>query len=1098
MIMPNEQNSPTPVSRRGFLAGAALLGGGVVVSGWGLSPWIGDVFHRRGTFVYPDRPPTWAGVDTVYSVCKQCHSDCGIEAHVFGGVLEKLDGSPYHPNATEPQAPYSTDPAVATVWPVPHSLCPRGQAGRQTVYDPYRITVPLKRTGPRGSGQWQAISWSQLIEEVSDGGYLFSHVKGEEKRHVLGFRELWDGGQARFRSIVPDNPDFGPQTNGLVIYWGRAEAGQADFLTRFGHAFGTINVFPHVGICDLNHHVATQQSLNGIGGVAMLKPDIPNAEYILWFGENVTEANFPMQTLGRKLVEATTDNHLKYVMIDVRTGNGNLHADRWVPIAPGGDGALAMGMIRWIIDQDRYNGQYLSYPNAGSAQSAGEPNFSNATWLVITDPKHPGDGGFLTAAEAGLVPSSAGNAQEPVVVDQASGRVMRASQSALARLWPQQHKTQAMSVNGIVCQTAMQRLYSEASANTVAEYARLAGVSSAVIASLAQEFTSHGRKAAADFYRGVSQHSNGVLAGRAIMVLNFLLGNVDWVGGYIMGGGAGDFLGKTPGAPYPLDSWPNQPAHVPSGVTISREGAFYEKSLAYHRAEKEGHSPFPAPRPWFPFGFGIWPEIFAGIYQQYPYGAQIVLQHMANPAWSPPAIGGADDADLSWITLIRDTSKVPLYIVTDIVMAESSAYADYIVPDLTYLEGWGFPPGYPTYPTKAQGVRHPVVAPLTGKTPSGSPMCMEQFVIDVATRIGLPGFGDRAFVGGGALTTPEDYYLKMVANIAYDPGFLAVKEQGVQSAGVVPNGSEEDQAKIFSLKRSHPGALRSQEWAKAAYVLARGGRFEDYVTGYVPNAETLKRLQSLTVGQIVETGVENWAQAAHQLRPSSIKQLFVKQVAKVDTFPKGLPWVTHRYGALGLPCQIYNALVATTHNAITGVRFSGTPGYMPPQTMDGQILTELDPVSQFPFVLSTHKQPIHSKSRTIADPWLLELMPEAFIDMSPVDAAKMGLKAGDQVRVISHTHASGMVGRLRLLPGIRPGVITFPAAFGHWQYGSGSWTIDGHVFHGDSTRNAPVRLNAVMRLDPSLAAPDGWTIGLEDGIGGGAVYYETRVRVEKV
>jgi tetrathionate reductase subunit A len=1040
----------------------------------------------------------WPGVDTTYSVCKQCHSDCGIEAHVFGGVLEKLDGNPYHPNATEPHAPYSLDPAVVALWPAPHSLCPRGQAGRQTVYDPYRITVPLKRTGPRGSGQWEAISWSMLIKEVTEGGHLFAHVKGEEHRHVSGFRELWDGGQARFRSIDPANPDFGPETNGLVIYWGRAEAGQADFLTRFGHAFGTINVFPHVGICDLNHHVATQESLNGMGGVAMLKPDIPNAEYILWFGENVTEANFPMQTLGRKLVAATTDNHLKYVMIDVRTGNGNLHANRWVPIAPGGDGALAMGMIRWIIDQDRYNGEYLARPNAHAAQAAGEPNFSNATWLVITDPGHPHDGAFLEAAEAGLVPTSASTAKEPVVVDPGSGQVMPASQTQAAALWPQHGKSGSIKVNGIVCQTAMQRLYTETSRNTVDEYAKLAGVSAAVIVSLAHEFTSHGRKAVADFYRGVSQHTNGVLAGRAIMVLNFLLGNVDWTGGYIMGGGAGDYLGKTPGAPYPLDTWPNQPAHIPSGVPISREGAFYEKSLAYQAAQKEGRSPFPAPRPWFPFGFGIWPEIFAGIYQQYPYGAKIVLQHMANPAWSPPAIGGANDPDLSWMTLIRDTNKVPLYIVTDIVMAESSSYADYIVPDLTYLEGWGFPPGYPTYPTKAQGVRHPVVAPLTGKTPSGSPMCMEQFIIDVASRVGLPGFGDHAFIGGGSLKTPEDFYLKMVANIAYDPGFLAVGSNGIASAGAVPNGSGSDQATIVSLKHSHPDALQPEEWAKAAYVLARGGRFEDYIVGYVPNPQTVNRLKSLTVGQVLETGVENWAQAPHQLRPSNVRQLFAAQLAKLENLPAGPPWVTHRYGALGIPCQIYNAVVATTHNAITGTRFPGTPGYIPPQTMDGRVLTQLDPPSQFPFVLSTHKQPIHSKSRTIADPWLLELMPEAFIDMSSVDASKMGIKSGDRVRVISHTYASGMIGRVRVLPGIRPGVITFPAAFGHWQYGSGSWTINGQTYHGDPARNAPVRLNAVMRLDPSLAAPDGWTIGLEDPIGGGAVYYETRVNIEKV
>jgi anaerobic selenocysteine-containing dehydrogenase len=91
-----------------------------------------------------------------------------------------------------------------------------------------------------------------------------------------------------------------------------------------------------------------------------------------------------------------------------------------------------------------------------------------------------------------------------------------------------------------------------------------------------------------------------------------------------------------------------------------------------------------------------------------------------------------------------------------------------------------------------------------------------------------------------------------------------------------------------------------------------------------------------------------------------------------------------------------------------------------------------------------------------------------------------------------------MVGRLRLLHGVRPGVIVFPHGFGHWQYGSGTWTIDGKKITGDTARNVPVRLNAVMRLDSSLAAPDGWSIGLMDPVAGGQAYFETRVAIEKV
>ncbi len=1100
---PPEAALSTPFSRRSFLKGAGLVVGGGAVAGWGVSPWIGDLFERRGSYVYPDRPPTWRGVRTTFSVCKQCRSDCGLVARTFNGVLEKLDGNPYHPHATEPHAPYATDPATASVWSQPHSLCARGQAGRQTVYDPYRLTVPLKRSGPRGSGDFEAISWEQLVTEVVEGGYLFSHVTGEERRYVEGFRDIWDGGKGRFDPIDAANPDFGPKTNGLVVYWGRAEPGQNDLLTRFAHAFGSVNVFPHVGICELNHHVATQESLNGIGGVAMLKPDVPNAEYVIWFGANVTEANFPMQALGRKIAEATAAGSLHYVIVDPHAGNASLLADQWVPITPGGDGALAMGMIRTILEAGTYNTAYLQLPNATAATAAGEPNFSNAAWLVVADPSHPNFGKFLTVSEAGLTATGSAAGAGPAVWDRSTRSPRSAVSSSAGDLWPAGNlSTATVDVNGIACRSALQELYAAASEHSLAEYASLAGVSQAVIENLATEFTSHGRKAVADFYRGPAMHTNGVYNGRAIMVLNFLLGNVDWVGGYLAGGGAADFDGKNPGAPYPLASWPGQPKGAPAGVPISREGVFYEQSGAYKRAVAAGKDPFPAPRPWFPFGFGIWPEIFAGIYQQYPYPVKIVLQHEANPAWSPPAIGGAPEGT-PWIRMITDTAKVPLFISTDIAIAESSAYADYIVPDTSYLEGWGVPTNFPTYPTKAQGVRRPVVEPLTAKTPSGDPMCMEQFLIDVAKTVDMPGFGSGAFADGGGLDRREDFYLRQVANIAYDPSFLVLGPSGFEKQGAVPDATpaEMEMAGIAALRSrvALPGAV----WNKIAYVLARGGRFEDYVVGYLPSRTVATRLAFLTVAQISESSLSRWAKPPGALGADDLRRIYGAMVAKVGAYPSRPTWATHTYGSLSTkpteyPCQIYNEVMATTHNALTGKRFSGVPRFEPLQTMKGRLLSALDPLSDYPLFLSTHKQPIHSKSRTIADPWLLEMMPEAFIEMHPLDAQRLGIESGDQVRVVSASNASGMTGRVRTISGIRPGVITFPAAFGHWQYGSGHWQVNGRAFEGDGARNAPVRLNAVMRLDPDLAAPDGWTIGLEDPVGGGADYFDTRVRVEKV
>ncbi|MDA8207229.1 MAG: molybdopterin-dependent oxidoreductase [Thermaerobacter sp.] len=1092
------KSSLARVSRRDFLKGASLAGGGLVAGGWGLSPWIGDVFHRRGTYVYPNRPPTWNGVETKYSVCKQCGSDCGLEAHVFRGVLQKLDGNPYHPASTEPHAPYATALSTAVVWPAPHSLCPRGQAGRQTVYDPYRVTVPLKRVGPRGSDQWEVISWPQLISEVVDGGRLFHKVPGESSRAVAGFANLYNGGRGQRSPIDSRHPDLGPKTNGLVMYVGEAEAGQGQFISRFAGSFGTVNVQGNGQIC--NNNVGVSFNLSTSGQAGELRPDVLNAEYVIWFGLNALEANFPMQALGRKVVEAVSDGRLKYHMVDVRAGNGLIHASNQTWVRPGGDGALAMGMVRWILENQRYNSPYLSIPHAKAANAHGEPNYTNAAWLVVSDVAHPHNRAFLTAAEAGLVAQSDPRASDPVVWDATSGKPKIATEVSRAKLWPKKPLDMSpVSVAGVATKTSFQVLAEEAMRYSLPQYASMAGTNQQTIVHLAREVTSHGRRAVVDFFRGAVMHTNGVYTGRALMTLNLLIGNLDWVGGYMVGGGGADILGSSQGQPYSLDNWPNMGAG-PQGVTISRNGTAYESTSFYQARLSHKESPYPAKRPWFPFSGGLWEEMFAGIYQSYPYPCAILVQHIANPAWSAPGIGGADDDNLPWMRLIKDTAKVPLFIAIDTQISESSRYADYIVPDTTYLEGWGFPGLRPVVPTKTTGVRHPVIEPLTQKTPAGEPMSMEQFFIDVAKALHLPGFGPNAFIEGGALNAREDYYLKMVANVAWDSSYQKRSGAKLVSLGPVPDASSaEEEMAVSDLRTRYPAALSQAAWAKVAYVLARGGRFEDYPVGYLPNAESTSRLRALITRQVLRTGTQRWAKAPNQISPEDLLGIYGHML---PTWSGGSPfqnpsWVTHQLGT-GAPLQIYNPDQALAINALTGTHFLGTGSYQPPQTMRGQLLTHLDPSSEFPFVLTTRKETVQSKAWTIADPWLLEMLPEAFIDMNPIDARRLGIHEGDEVRVSSRTYPRGLTGRVRLLPGVRPGVISFPHGYGHWHYGSSKWVIDGRSYVGDSARNAPVRLNAVMRLDPSLAAPDGWTIALEDPIGGGCAYFETAVRIQKV
>lgn len=1047
------------VSRRQFMLGSVAAGSGIVGL-WGAWPWLPGFFHREGVYTYPKRTELWKGVETVLSVCRQCRSDCGNMARVFNGVLLKLDGNPYCPNATEPQLDYATPVEDAIKLRQAHSLCPRGQAGVQTVYDRYRVYFPLKRVGPRGAGRFKTISWRELIDEVVEGGPLFKDVPGEESRHVEGFRDLWQSGKGPNTPVDPKHPDLGPITNQMVVYWGRAEPGQADFLTRFASAFGSVNHIPHVSICELSHHVATRRSFDG--GMNMVKPDFLRSEYVILFGISLYHANFPAQTYWRKVATATAEGPLqKLVVVDVAAPNGAKVASEFVKVIPGSDGALAMGMIRHIMENHWYNKAYLSYPTHETAVAAGEPNHSNATWLVVEDPRHPLYRRYLTAKAAGL--QRGGNkkhAAAPVVIDATTGKPAIAfkEMTRAANLWPGGALSLApITVNGVSCRTAFQILWQEAQAKTVSEYAEIAGIPASTVTRLAREFTSHGRKAVTDFYRGAVMHTNGFYNGRAIMTLNFLVGNVDYAGGTAVGGPTPDHMGGYEGAPYQLKKLGGaKPTTVPAGVMISREGSFYEQTSMYEEAVAAGKSPFPAPRPWYPYGFGMWQELFAGMWYQYPYPVKILFQHMADPVYSaPPGMSGEpNNENLAVPRLLKDLNKIPLYITDDIVINETSVYADYIVPDTTYVEAWGLLHSWPAYLTGRSAVRQPVIEPLTAKTPSGEPMCYEQFLIDVAKKLGLPGFGKNAFVEGGDLDTREDFYLKCVANVAWDPSYLKRQGNRLVSAGLIPDASTPLEKKAIERWKPRYGrALTEAQWRKVGYVLARGGKFEDYNVGLEP----------------VQLG---------------------KGAAPV--------LITHRYGSKKLPCHIYDPGSATTHNAVTGELFAGTAKYEEIRFMNGTPYASVDKEEEYPFYLSTYKQPIHTHSRTHSNLWLTELMPDSYADINPMDARRLGLKNGDWVRISSANHTKGVSGPVRILPGVRPGVVTFAHSFGHWHYDSGLWTINGKTYEGDAYLNGRSRFNSVMRLDPSLTDASGWGTCMEDPIGGSACYYDTRVKVEKV
>src|SRR3990170_3988951 len=112
-------------SRRDFLKSGALLGSSLLTASCAPS--------MKAEGEYELAMPE----NILYTACLQCNTGCGAKVKVLNGIATKIDGNPYNPFALIPHLKYKTDPQAAAKIDSP--LCPKGQAGIQTVYDPYRI-----------------------------------------------------------------------------------------------------------------------------------------------------------------------------------------------------------------------------------------------------------------------------------------------------------------------------------------------------------------------------------------------------------------------------------------------------------------------------------------------------------------------------------------------------------------------------------------------------------------------------------------------------------------------------------------------------------------------------------------------------------------------------------------------------------------------------------------------------------------------------------------------------------------------------------------------------------------------------------------------
>ncbi|TAN62550.1 molybdopterin oxidoreductase, partial [bacterium] len=178
------ENLNKNISRKEFLR----LSGVSALLGAGISKLTGanrDALAEGPQVEYELNKPE----NIVNSVCLQCNTGCGIKVKFIDGLAVKIDGNPYSPWTMWPHIPYKS--SLADSSGIDGHICPKGQAGIQTLYDPYRIRKVLKRAGARGTRKWVSIPFEQAVKEIVEGGALFSNVAGEENRQVEGLKSIW-------------------------------------------------------------------------------------------------------------------------------------------------------------------------------------------------------------------------------------------------------------------------------------------------------------------------------------------------------------------------------------------------------------------------------------------------------------------------------------------------------------------------------------------------------------------------------------------------------------------------------------------------------------------------------------------------------------------------------------------------------------------------------------------------------------------------------------------------------------------------------------------------------------------------------------------
>jgi len=244
--------------------------------------------------------------DTVVfqSVCQECYMGDGVLVYVKNGKVVKIKGDPDSP-VTEGD-----------------NLCSKCRnVINGTLYNPDRLKYPLKRLAKKGEDKWERISWDQAVDEIAD-----QMIKIHEQQGSLAFAASVDGWHYTLCCLL------------------MRALGSPNLLKSMEHCEGPSRVMDLAVMGD----ICTQF---GHG------PDTRDSKCVVIWGQNPPETHLPQW----RWIQEARKNGAKLITIDPRNISVAKQADVWLQVRPGADCALAVGMIKVMIEEDLYDKDFVNH-----------------------------------------------------------------------------------------------------------------------------------------------------------------------------------------------------------------------------------------------------------------------------------------------------------------------------------------------------------------------------------------------------------------------------------------------------------------------------------------------------------------------------------------------------------------------------------------------------------------------------------------------------------------------------------------------------------------------------------------------------------------